>query len=479
MQKFLSIAVTIGALFAIRTPGDAATPVLTTLYSFTGVNPADDVGGAFPEAGVVINNNNLFGTTYAGGAGWGSVYELAPPAQTGGAWTMHQLYAFTGGADGSNPRAAVIFSSRGVIFGTTEQGGAFGYGTVFSLTPAGNGTWTQAVIYSFAGAPVGCGTTGNPACDGANPESGLVLTPKGLLYGTTAAGGTGGYGAAFSMTPATGGTWTEKVMYSFIGAPTGCGTTGNQACDGAVPLGGLTLVPATGVVYGTTYSGGTAGYGTVFRLVQSGSVWNETVLYSFNGAFSGVGETPPVPCGTSGQPVCDGGAPDGNVVINSATGALFGTTTLGGNPAGCPQGGYEQGCGAIFQLTPPVAPSTTWTESLLYAFTGAPQDGIIPASNIVMPSSTGPLYGTTFAGGAAGINVCFPQSYTGCGIVYTLRPPVAPSTTWTKADLAVFNGDNGGGPNGVVLSSGGGVLYGTTYDGGLSGGYGTIFQLTF
>jgi len=456
------MAVLIGALFAIRTSCGAATPVLTTLYSF----PGED--GAFPEAGVVINNGNLFGTTYAGGTGWGSVFELAPPVAPSTAWTIHPLYAFTGLADGANPRAGLVFSSRGVIYGTTEQGGAFGYGTVFSLTPVGGGKWTEAVIYSFTG----------QGGDGANPETGLILTPKGLLYGTTAAGGTG-YGTVFSMTPAVGGTWTEKVMYSFAGAPTGCGTTGNPACDGATPLGGLTLVPTTGTVYGTTYSGGIAGYGTVFRLVQSGSVWNETVLYSFNGAFSGVGETPPVPCGTSGQPVCDGGAPDGNVVINSATGALLGTTTLGGNPAGCPEGGYEQGCGAIFQLTPPVAPSTTWTESLIYAFTGAPQDGIIPASNIVLPSSTGPIYGTTFAGGAAGINVCFPQSYTGCGIIYTLKPPVAPSTTWTKADLAVFNGDNGGGPNGVVLSSGGGVLYGTTYDGGLSGGYGTVFQLTF
>jgi uncharacterized repeat protein (TIGR03803 family) len=471
MQKFLTMAVTIGAVLAIRTPCGATTPVLTTLYNFTGVNPADDVGGAYPEANVILNNGNLFGTTYSGGAGWGSVYELAPPAQTGGLWTMHQLYAFTGeNGDGANPRAGVVFTSRGVMFGTTEQGGAFGYGTVFSLTPAGNGTWTYAVVYSFTGT----------AGDGANPETAMVLTPKGLLYGTTAAGGVAGYGTVFSMTPATGGTWTEKVMYSFAGAPGGCGTAPNPACDGATPLGGLTLVPASGVLFGTTYGGGAAGWGTVFRLAQVGSNWIETVLYSFNGAFSGVGSTPPLPaCGTSGQPACDGGAPDGNVVVNSVTGALIGTTTLGGNPAGCPERGYEQGCGSIFQLTPPVAPSTTWTESLIYAFTGAPQDGIIPASNIVMTSSTGPIYGTTFAGGAAGSNVCFPQSYVGCGIIYTLRPPVAPSTTWTKGDLAVFNGDNGGGPNGVILSPAGGLLYGTTYEGGLSGGYGTIYQLTF
>jgi uncharacterized repeat protein (TIGR03803 family) len=476
MQKFLSMAVLIGAVFALRTPCDAITPVLTTLYSFPGEI------GAYPEAGLVLNNGNLFGTTYDGGTGWGTVFELAPPVAPSTTWSIHQLYAFTGvNGDGANPRAGVVFSSRGVLYGTTEQGGAHGYGTVYSLTPAGGGTWTYAVVYSFAGAPALCGTSGQPACDGANPETGLILTPKGLLYGTTAAGGATGNGTVFSMTPATGGIWTEKVIYSFAGAPSGCGTSGQPICDGATPLGGLTLVPASGVVYGTTYGGGAAGWGIVFRLIQVSSVWNYTLLYSFNGAFSGVGSTPPLPaCGTSGQPVCDGGAPDGNMVVNSATGALYGTTTLGGKPAGCPQSGYEQGCGAIFELMPPVAPSTTWTESLVYAFTGAPQDGMLPSSNIVLPTSTGPIYGTTFAGGSAGDNVCFPESYTGCGLIFILRPPVAPSTTWTKADLAVFNGDDGGGPNGVILSSvgGNGVLYGTTYDGGLAGGYGSVFQLT-
>jgi hypothetical protein len=64
-------------------------------------------------------------------------------------------------------------------------------------------------------------------------------------------------------------------------------------------------------------------------------------------------------------------------------------------------------------------------------------------------------------------------------MAYFLSPPVAPSTTWTKTNLAIFNGDNGGGPNGVILSPAGGLLYGTTYEGGLAGGYGSIFQLTF
>jgi uncharacterized repeat protein (TIGR03803 family) len=462
MQKSLPMAALIGAFLAIGVPCSAAVPVLTTLYNFPGTT------GAFPEASLVLNNGDLFGTTYSGGTGWGTVFALIPP-QASGPWTIRQLYAFTGGADGANPRAGVIFSSHGLIYGTTEQGGAYGFGVVYSLTPAGGGKWTEAVLYSFTG-------TGG---DGANPEAGMILSPKGLLYGTTSNGGSAGYGAVFSLTPsAGGGPWTEQVIYSFKGAPTGCSTTGNPACDGANPLSSLYL-NANGALYGTTYSGtavsGGPLWGTVFQLVQVGGVWTESVLYSFLGAPSGADGGSE--CGTTGQAACDGGAPAGGVVVNKTTGAIYGTTTLGGLPTGCAFGGYTQGCGTVFQLTPPVAPSTTWTESLLYTF-GGPPNGSLPSYSLFYPPAGGPLYGTTFSGGSSP-ETCFPASYSGCGIAYVLQPPVAPSTTWTKSNMAVFNGDNGAGPSGLVLSPAGGVLYGTTYTGGLAGGYGTVFQIAF
>jgi uncharacterized repeat protein (TIGR03803 family) len=366
----------------------------------------------------------------------------------------------------------VIFSSKGVIYGTTEQGGADGYGTVFSLTPAGGGIWTPAVVHSFTGAPSGCGTTGNPPCDGAYPEAGLILSTKsGVLYGTTYGGGTTGNGTVFWLTPAAGGTWNESVLYSFAGAP-----------DGANPLAPLTL-SAKGTLYGTTYGGGAGrctgtppvceGWGTVFQLTQAAGVWSYALLYSFNGAPSGAnGGTA---CTTTSTPPCDGGAPAGNLLLNATTGVLTGTTTLGGDPTGCPQGGYEQGCGTIFQLTP--AGGGTWTESLIYTF-GPPQDAMLPSYNLATPTSGGPLFGTAFSGASSSF-ACFPESYTGCGMAYVLRPPVPPSTTWTFSPMAVFGGDNGGGPNGVILSPTGGLLYGTTYEGGLSGGYGTVFEITY
>ena len=457
-MKSLQMAVLIGGLLVIRMPSSAATSTLTTLYSFTGAE------GAFPQAGLTLNNGALFGTTYTGGLGWGTVFELS---NSGGAWSINQLYSFTGGADGANPQAGVIFNSSGVIFGTTEQGGAWGYGTVFSLTPGSGGTWTYQVLYSFAG----------QGGDGANPEAGLVLGKSGVLYGTTYGGGAWRYGTVFSLTPGAGGTWTESVLYSFTGAPVGCGTTGNPACDGANPLAALTA-GSSGVLYGTTYGGGSAGWGTVFSLTPgAGGTWTETVLYSFKGAPSGVnGGTA---CGTSGQPACDGGAPAGTLTLNAATGVFYGTTTLGGKPAGCPLGGYERGCGTVFQLTPPTPPSTTWTESLLNIFTGPSKDGMLPSDNLALASKSGALYGTTFAGASAA-DTCFPASYTGCGMVYELQPPTPPSTTWTKTILVKFNNKNGGGPNGVILSSTGKLLYGTTYVGGISGGYeGTIFEVTF
>ena len=463
MQKSLTMAALVGALFAIGMPCSASTPVLTTLYNFPGTT------GAFPESSLVLNNSNLYGTTYSGGTGWGTVFALAPPQSGSSNWSFHQLYAFTGGTDGANPRASVVFSPHGVIYGTTEQGGAYGFGVVYSLTPATGGKWTEAVVYSFTGA----------GGDGANPEAGLDLTSKGVLYGTTSGGGSAGYGTVFSLTPtAGGGPWTEKVLYSFQGAPSGCGTTGQPACDGATPLSSVYL-NSNGTIYGTTYSGtglsASPLWGTVYELAQVGGVWTESILYSFTGAPNGAdGGTV---CGTTGQPACDGGAPSGGVVVNKTTGQIYGTTTLGGRPAGCPFGGYTQGCGTVFQLTPPVAPSTTWTESLLYTF-GGPPDGSIPSYNLLYPPGGGPLYGTTFSGGSAP-QTCFPTSYSGCGTAYILRPPVAPSTTWTKSNLGVFNGDNGAGPSGVVIATAGGVIYGTTYIGGLSAGYGTVFQIAY
>ena len=131
-----------------------------------------------------------------------------PPAVRGGIWTKATLYSFSGGSDGANPVAGLIFDTGGNLYGTTSQGGSSDAGTVFKLTPptAPGGAWTKTTLYSFAG--------GN---DGADPIAGLIFD-TGSLYGTTEYGGSG-YGTVFNLTPPTApeGTWTKTTLYSFAG----------------------------------------------------------------------------------------------------------------------------------------------------------------------------------------------------------------------------------------------------------------------
>jgi len=207
--------------------------------------------GERPEAGVVSEGGSLFGTTTsAGSGGSGTVYELTPPATHGGAWTETTIHTFTG-PDGAFSEAALTVGPGGVLYGTTASGGsaACGCGTVFQLTPpsAPGGVWTESVIYSFAG------ING----DGSGPAASVVVGPNGALYGTTVGGGSAGLGTVFQLAPpaTSGGTWTETVLHSFTG----------QDGDGATPVAAL-VMSSTGVLYGTTSAGGSAGKGTVFAV---------------------------------------------------------------------------------------------------------------------------------------------------------------------------------------------------------------------
>lgn len=432
--------------FAIFVPCSAANlpaataPKLKTLYSFSGTP-----NGGFAEAGLVLNSttSTLYGTTANGGTyGWGMVYQLVPA--TGGTWTQKMIYSFNPvglPGDGANPQSNLVLGSSGVLYGTTAFGGTSDDGTVFSLSPAAGGVWTEKILHNFtAGA------------DGAEPEAGLFLSAQtGVLYGTTYNGGTSGYGTVFQMTPATGGNWTERVLYSFTGG-----------VDGGNPVANL-VQATTQVIYGTTYSGGTQGYGAVFQLVPAGGgVWTENSIYSFTNST-------------------DGSGPEGPLTIHymSVSGKtiniLYGTAFWGGSSTGCPIGGYAAGCGTIFSLTPPATSGSPWTFAVLYTFTGAGVDGSHPTENLSITSSGG-LYGTTFSGGSTS-NYCFGASYPGCGTIFLLKPPAAPGGAWSEVVLHDFNGDDGGGPNGVIPGASG-IYYGTTYLGGMAGGYGTVFQLT-
>ena len=272
----------------------------TVLYSFTGF-----VDGGYPRGGVIRDSSgNLYGTTYGGGAGkcnyevvpaylgqrCGVVFKLDPSGQE----TV--LYTFRGGGDGFGPAAGVIRDSAGNLYGTTANGGLFnpgvcpdsGCGVVFKLDTSGNLT----VLHRFAG-----------GIDGSNPRAGVIRYSAGNLYGTTQNGGESGNGAVYKLDAA----GNETVLYSFTGG-----------ADGSKPWAGV-VRDSAGNLYGTTYYGGTADWGVVYKLDAAGQ---ETVLMEFTGGAGG-------------------GGPWAGVIRDPA-GNLYGTAGSGGTAA----------TGVVFKLTP-------------------------------------------------------------------------------------------------------------------------------
>jgi len=285
---------------------------------------------------------------------------------------------------------------------------------------------TETVIHRFQ----------NQYHGGLNPSGGLVADKTGALYGTAALGGKSvlglSYGAVYKLSPpsTTGGTWQDKVLYSFTGG-----------ADGEYPYGGVLLNAKAGKIYGT--AGSVSGYGLVYQLTP-GSPWTESVLYSFSGP--------------------DGSSPNGGL-ISDANGALYGTTSNGGAVT-C--NGGSVGCGVVYKLTPPSAPGGIWTEQVLYNFQGG-NDGWDPSSGVILDKS-GALYGTTFYGGP-----------NNGGTVYKLTPPSGGSGAYTESMIHAFNGafgsPEGAYPIGALTFDSAGALYGTTNNYGQYG-WGNVFKLT-
>ena len=203
----------------------------------------DGLDGVYPSDALIFDAvGNLYGTTYSGGTyfWYGTVFKMKPNGD--GTWTESVLYGFTGGNDGANPYAGLVFDAAGSLYGTASQGGAYGGGVVFKLTPNRNGTWRQRVLHQFAGK------------EGSAPVAGLIFDPAGNLYGTAAGGGAYGYGVVFRMQHKPIGGWSYRVLHSF-----------RNATDGAYPGAGLILDEA-GNLYGTTEGDSKQTFGTVFQI---------------------------------------------------------------------------------------------------------------------------------------------------------------------------------------------------------------------
>jgi uncharacterized repeat protein (TIGR03803 family) len=300
------------------------------IYSFKGAGD-----GEYPLGGLVRIGRSFYGLTN----GSGCISDCVPgSAGTVFEWTRsgseRVLYSFKGVPDAESPTDELL-DVNGVLYGTTQQGGAFGHGAVFSVTTAG----AEKVVYSFKG-----------GSDGETPFAGLVEM-NGSLYGTAFNGGSGcgsGCGTVFVMS--TSG--SERVLYSFKGYPH----------DGAHPIG--SLVALNGVLYGATWAGGGAcksGCGTIFSISTSGQ---ERVLHSFKGGP-------------------DGANPAG--ALTNLGDTLYGTTVIGGKGTAC----SNFGCGTVFDI------STSGKKLTLYSFKGGrdalePNGGLLPLDGL--------LYGTAGGG---------------------------------------------------------------------------------
>jgi uncharacterized repeat protein (TIGR03803 family) len=363
---------TFGTVFKITPEG-----TLTTLYSFCA--QANCTDGAYPYGGLIqATNGDFYGTTYAYGAGYGTVFKIT---SKGVLTTLHS-FEFT---DGSNPYAGLVQGTDGNFYGTTNHGGAYGlYGTVFKMTPAG----VLTTLHSFCSQP-------QLTCpDGAYPSGALIQGTDGNFYGTTPSGGSvNGYGTVFKIS--SGGALTTLHAFCYP-------SDGGWCTDGSSPLGSL-VQANNGNLYGMTSSGGAIGTyvsaGTVFEITPLGGL---TTLYSF-----------------CSQPNCaDGASPRAAGLVQAADGNFYGTTVAGGTSNLCRVS--FGGCGTVFEITPGGALTT------LYSFCTQSEcaDGYYPSAGLLL-ATNGIFYGTTAYGGANGEGTIF-------GVNTGLSPFVQTQTTSGK-----------------------------------------------
>ena len=388
-------------------------PRLTAIYKFKG--GAGD--GAFPTDWLVQDKDgNLFGTTNEGGAaGLGTVFMLSPPTPPGTNWTRRILHSFAGPpSDGLGPNG-LFAAPDGTLYGTTNTGGAAdGTGTVFRLTPPASGDrrarWRYEILYVFRNA------TGRALL------TGVVVDKAGNVFGSASGGGPKRNGILFKLTPPgpRPPRWTLTILHAFADTP-----------DGANPNGRI-LLDKDGVLTLAVDEGGRFNKGQVIQVPTSDPSAKRDVLYNFR--------------------IADG-QPTPGAIPSDKAGNLYGTALGGANAQGL-----------IFRLNPPFAPSTTWTATRLFNFSGS--DGGRPRG--LTMGKSGALLGVTEWGGANDL-----------GTLYKLLPPAVGQSQWTLRTMHTFasNDPIGHTPTGQLLLGQGNILYGITRLGGGPCDCGTVFKV--
>ncbi len=393
---------------ALSALANAATESL--LHTFT------EQTSFWPQGGLLEDSaGNLYGTTRAGGTyGVGTVFELSPPAVSGGSWTLTTLYNFVPyGAGGYVPISDLVRDQAGAFYGTFLSGGdaTCNCGGVFKLIPPAvqGGAWTEKALYTFKG-----------KSDGRLPAAvTLALTKAGTLYGVTTRGGTWDSGVIYQLTTTNGIGYIESVLYSF-------GDVG----DASTPSGPI-AVDASGFLYGVTSAGGAFDQGAVYKFVPAslGHLATESLLFSFGGSTT------------------SGSNPIGNLVFDIG-GNIYGVTNAGGS---------ANDYGVIYSLAPA---NPTWTETILFTFTK--QSGVNPVAGLTWNHTNNNLYGTTSS--LNGLT-------SGDGSIFKLVPPAVKGGAWTESTLFQFTYNvSGGYPTGTILRDPKtGNLYGTAINGGVTG----------
>jgi hypothetical protein len=496
------------------TPEPVGAIVRDAAGNFYGVSPNDGLANCYNQGDPIA---------------CGVVWQIS---NTSSGWKRTIIYTFSGGTDQGTPQDLII-DSAGNLYGVTD----YGWGTVFELSPSGS-SWTYKLLYAFTG-----------GADGGAPSA-IVMDGSGNLLGATNTGGyvnanvcyneavySNGCGVVFELSPASGGTWTESTLYSFLG--------GN---DGAQPIGTIALDPS-GNIFGIADNAGVNGEGTLFEVSKSSGSWTETVPYAFpaqvapssgvtsDGAgniFGGTKLGGTLNSGTlfelspssggytyntiySFTESFDGGYPfiaptidnHGNLFVSTystfaqnygsfiniefelsptGTGGWHGSvvrdfpsSTDGYDPLG---GVIRDSAGNLYGTTPggglygwggvfEVTPSGTGSTEKLIYSFQGTSDGALPSASLALDAS-GNLYGVAQFGGS---NNCF----GGCGTVFKLAP--ATGGTWAFSVLHTFNGArDGSNPTAGVMVDSAGNVYGTSQYGtnttNCGGGCGTVFKLT-
>jgi uncharacterized repeat protein (TIGR03803 family) len=397
----LTAVVAILAFGPLRLPAQTTTSLFVLhTFSATSGNPATNYDGAHPAAGLVLSGNTLFGTTTNGGAGgYGTVFQVATNG-TG----FSTLYSFTNGTDGATPLAPLLLTN-GMLFGTASEGGTSGFGTVFTLDTGGSNFST---LYTF--------TNGE---DGAGPAAGLLLAGD-TLYGSTAGTSSGSsYGTLF-MINTNGSNFVSLHKFSKPVTPY------ETNVDGFLPSGPLVLSGST--LYGVTHLGGKHGTGTLFAAASDGSSF--ATLYPFAAAS---------------YPFVNGGGayPQGGVVLSGLD--LFGAASYGGSGGG----------GSVYEIGDVGSGFLPLCEFTFGEENSNPQGPLILSSNM--------LYGTTPA-------AIFGLNTNGTDFTNLFSFP----STATNESGEYVN-PTGFDPNGGLVLNGP-SFYGTAQDGGTNG-YGTVFAL--